>query len=35
MSSDDTISGPRFDWTPSEGEDDVDGVDSVMVDVDQ
>ena len=35
MSSDDTISDPRFVWTPSEGEDNVDGVDSDMIDVDQ
>ena len=35
MSSDDTISDPHFDWTPSEGEDNVDGVDSGREDVDQ
>ena len=35
MSSDDTISDPRFDWTPREGEDDYDRVDSRILDVDR
>ena len=34
MSSDDTMSDPRFDWTPSEGEDDSDRVDNRILDVD-
>ena len=34
LSSDDAVFDPKFVWTPSEGEDNVDEVDSGMVDVD-